>query len=73
MENFARDWIDPTFHMSPLLFFIVFHVSTLSGLLAWIISYHVNTESFLGSHSTKVLLTHWQWWVSLRRSVAPLF
>ena len=48
MENFARDWIDPTFHLSPLLFFIVFHVSTLTGLLAWIISYHVNTDSFLG-------------------------
>jgi hypothetical protein len=53
MENFARDWIDPTFHLSPLLFFVVFHVSTLTGLLAWIISYHLNIDSFLGLYHAK--------------------
>jgi len=48
MQNFARDWIDPTFHMSPLLFFVVFHFASFLGVLAWIISYHYNpTNSFL--------------------------
>ena len=37
MQNFARDWVDPTFHMSPLLFFLVLHIATFLGLLAWII------------------------------------
>eukprot|EP00092_Neocalanus_flemingeri_P001634 GFUD01001744.1.p1 GENE.GFUD01001744.1~~GFUD01001744.1.p1 ORF type:complete len:1748 (+),score=397.63 GFUD01001744.1:305-5548(+) len=47
MQNFARDWIDPTFHMSPLLFCVVFHLSSFLGLLAWIISYHHDVNSFL--------------------------
>ena len=47
MQNFARDWIDPTFHMSPLLFFIVLHVASILGLVAWIISYYQNVNSFL--------------------------
>ena len=37
MQNFARDWIDPTFHLSPLLFFVVLHVASLLGLVAWVI------------------------------------
>ena len=32
-----QDWVDPTFNMSPLLFFLVLHIATLLGLLAWII------------------------------------
>ena len=47
MQNFARDWIDPTFHMSPLLFFVIFHLSSFLGVLAWIISYHQDINSFL--------------------------
>ena len=39
MQNFARDWIDPTFHLSPLLFFVVLHIATLLGLSSWIIRY----------------------------------
>ena len=37
MQNFARDWVDPTFHLSPLLFCVIFHLSSLVGLLAWIV------------------------------------
>merc|ERR1719342_1202700 len=47
MQNFARDWIDPTFHMSPLLFFVVLHLASLLGLMSWIISYYQDTNSFL--------------------------
>ena len=45
MQNFVRDWIDPTFHMSPLLFFVVFHIASFLGLLAWIISNHQDTRN----------------------------
>ena len=49
MQNFARDWVDPTFHMSPLLFFVVFHLASFLGLLAWIIyhHYHNSINSFI--------------------------
>ena len=47
MQNFARDWVDPTFHMSPLLFFVVLHFASLLGLFSWIISYFQDTNSFL--------------------------
>ena len=41
MQNFARDWIDPTFHMSPLLFFVVLHFASLLGLMSWIIRLNI--------------------------------
>ena len=41
MQNFARDWIDPTFHMSPLLFFVVLHIASLLGLMSWIIRFQI--------------------------------
>ena len=48
MQHFAREWIDPTFHLSPLLFCVVFHVATLLGLFAWIVtSIHAINNSFL--------------------------
>ena len=48
MESFARDWIDPTFHFSPLLFIIVFHISTFVGLLIWITTFKLDKETFSG-------------------------
>ena len=33
MQSFARDWMDPTFHFSILLFFLVFHIATFLGLI----------------------------------------
>ena len=47
MQNFARDWVDPTFHMSPLLFFVVLHLASMLGLVSWIISYFMNANCFL--------------------------
>ena len=47
MQNFARDWVDPTFHMSPLLFFLVLHLASFLGLLSWIIGYYQEVNSFL--------------------------
>ena len=48
MQHFAREWIDPTFHLSPLLFCVVFHVATLLGVFAWIVtSVHAVNNSFL--------------------------
>ena len=29
--NFNREWLDPTFHFSPLLFFVLFHMAALLG------------------------------------------
>ena len=43
MKNFARQWIDPVFQFSPLLFVVTAHVALLSGvtlglaLQSWII------------------------------------
>ena len=45
MQNFVRDWIDPTFHMSPLLFFVAFHIASFLGLVAWIITNHQDTAN----------------------------
>ena len=36
-DEFAWDWVDPTFHMSPLLFYLVLHMATFLCLFAWII------------------------------------
>ena len=48
MQSFAREWIDPTFHLSPLLFCVIFHLASLLGLLAWAVSsIHLATSSFL--------------------------
>ena len=32
MQSFAREWVDPTFHLSPLLFCVVFHVASSLGV-----------------------------------------
>jgi len=43
MKNFARQWIDPVFQFSSLLFLVVAHVSLLVGIIlglvlqSWII------------------------------------
>ena len=48
MQHFAREWIDPTFHLSPLLACVVFHVATLLGVFAWIVTrVHTVNNSFL--------------------------
>jgi len=47
MESFARDWIDPTFHFSPLLFVLVFHIATFLGTIIWIATFYTENNSFL--------------------------
>ncbi len=32
MTSFTREWIDPTFHMSPLLFFVLLHIAAVIGV-----------------------------------------
>jgi len=44
MESFARDWIDPTFQFSLLLFFTIFHISTFLGMVIWIITFYSNKD-----------------------------
>eukprot|EP00095_Tigriopus_kingsejongensis_P008494 snap_masked-scaffold18_size714446-processed-gene-6.15 protein:Tk08494 transcript:snap_masked-scaffold18_size714446-processed-gene-6.15-mRNA-1 annotation:"kinase d-interacting substrate of 220 kda-like isoform x2" len=50
MKTFAREWVDPTFHMSPMLFFVIIHIAAILGVLVWMVMY----LSDLGSLSTGV-------------------
>lgn len=38
MKNFARQWVDPVFHFSALLFLIILHISLFAGVVIGIIS-----------------------------------
>ncbi len=31
MTTFTREWIDPVFHMSPLLFFLILQMAAIAG------------------------------------------
>jgi len=51
MESFARDWIDPSFQFSLLMFFIIFHIATFLGMFIWIITFYTNKDNFLALFS----------------------
>merc|ERR1719245_2983271 len=55
MENFARDWIDPTFQFSPLLFMLIFHLSTFLGTIIWIVTFYTDENKFLALLSIPVM------------------
>uniref|UniRef100_A0A0K2UQ48 Uncharacterized protein n=1 Tax=Lepeophtheirus salmonis TaxID=72036 RepID=A0A0K2UQ48_LEPSM len=48
MKSFSREWVDPSFHNSPLLFAIILHIAAFIGITTLIISY---TASSLGNTS----------------------
>lgn len=50
MKSFAREWLDPTFHMSPMLFIIILHVAAVVAVVVWMAMY----LSDLGTLSTGV-------------------
>jgi hypothetical protein len=58
MKNFVRDWVDPAFHLSPLVFFVVIHLASLASLLAWIISFRsgMRAESAIVAATTGVVV-----------------
>ena len=37
MKNFARQWVDPTFQFTSLLFLVVLHISLLVGVILGLI------------------------------------
>lgn len=47
IQSPTREWIDPTFHLSPLLFCVIFHLATCLGMVAWVTTAHIATHSFL--------------------------
>ncbi|XP_023333553.1 kinase D-interacting substrate of 220 kDa [Eurytemora carolleeae] len=47
LNSFSRDWIDPSFQFSLLFFFLAFHISSVLGILTWLIVFHMNDNSFL--------------------------
>ncbi|XP_059085924.1 kinase D-interacting substrate of 220 kDa-like isoform X2 [Tigriopus californicus] len=50
MKSFAREWLDPTFHMSPMLFIIILHIAAVVAVVVWMAMY----LSDLGKLSTGV-------------------
>eukprot|EP00092_Neocalanus_flemingeri_P007739 GFUD01008355.1.p1 GENE.GFUD01008355.1~~GFUD01008355.1.p1 ORF type:complete len:1621 (+),score=387.09 GFUD01008355.1:109-4971(+) len=48
MKNFSREWTDPAFQFTPLVFLIISHLTCLIGLLSWTITHFMKSEtSFL--------------------------
>ena len=40
LKNISREWIEPTFNMSPFVLFTVFHLTCFIGLCCWIITHY---------------------------------
>merc|ERR1719186_798329 len=48
MKNFSKEWTDPAFRFTHLVFLIIFHITCVIGLLSWTITHFLSTDtSFL--------------------------
>lgn len=82
MKNFARQWLDPVFHFSWLLFLLIVHISLLLGviigisLFSWIIGVVVGGSFFVLSYILLVILWHfnnkydWDWPYTLTTNIS---
>ncbi|KAK3930848.1 Kinase D-interacting substrate of 220 kDa [Frankliniella fusca] len=73
MQNFARQWVDPVFQFTWILFLVVFHVSLLIGLvfglvsLNWILGLSLGLAMFIISYCLAILVWYsgkrydWKW------------
>ncbi|XP_052119643.1 kinase D-interacting substrate of 220 kDa B isoform X5 [Frankliniella occidentalis] len=73
MQNFARQWVDPVFQFTWILFLVVFHVSLLIGLvfglisLSWIVGLSLGLAVFIVSYCLAILVWYsgkrydWKW------------
>lgn len=68
MKNFAREWVDPTFQFTLLLFFVIVHISAILGIVIglsvrnWVVGVSVGV-SFIVFCYTFLTLT---WYASKR-------
>ncbi len=46
MKNFVREWVDPEFHLSPLVFVVVIHLALFASLIAWVIAFSFGMRSY---------------------------
>merc|ERR1719369_1116685 len=45
MKNFSKEWTEPTFTFSSVVFIIIFHIACFIGLLSWAIAYVLNKDT----------------------------
>ncbi|KAJ1531607.1 hypothetical protein ONE63_000279 [Megalurothrips usitatus] len=73
MQNFARQWVDPIFQFTWILFLVVIHVSVIIGLVfglisgSWIVGLSVGSSIFVISYCLAILVWYsgkrydWKW------------